>query len=79
MIAIGNTSRRAEMARRKVTLICAVIGAVVIAVAGTLITYSCSNLVLYSSEAATVILYNPRASSARHLPSTPSTLLATAT
>jgi hypothetical protein len=41
MIALGNTSRRAEMAERgKVTLICAVIGAVVIAVAGTLITSS---------------------------------------
>ena len=41
MIAVGNTSRRAEMAERgKVTLICAVIGAVVIAVAGTLITSS---------------------------------------
>jgi hypothetical protein len=41
MIALGNTSRRAEMAERgKVTLICSVIGAVVIAVAGTLITSS---------------------------------------
>jgi hypothetical protein len=41
MIALGNTSRRAEMAERgKVTLICAVLGAVVIAVAGTLITSS---------------------------------------
>lgn len=41
MIAVGNTSRRAEMAERgKITLICAVIGAVVIAVAGTLITSS---------------------------------------
>lgn len=41
MIAVGNTSRRAELAERgKVTLICAVIGAVVIAVAGTLITSS---------------------------------------
>lgn len=41
MIALGNTSRRAEMAERgKVTLICAVIGAVVVAVAGTLITSS---------------------------------------
>lgn len=41
MIALGNTSRRAEMAERgKVTLICAVIGAVVIAVAGTLVTSS---------------------------------------
>lgn len=41
MIALGNTSRRAEMAERgKVTLICSVLGAVVIAVAGTLITSS---------------------------------------
>ena len=41
MIALGNTSRRAEMAERgKVTLICSVIGAVIIAVAGTLITSS---------------------------------------
>jgi hypothetical protein len=41
MIALGNTSRRAEMAERgKVTLICSVIGAVVVAVAGTLITSS---------------------------------------
>jgi hypothetical protein len=41
MIALGNTSRRAEMAERgKVTLISAVIGAVVVAVAGTLITSS---------------------------------------
>jgi hypothetical protein len=39
MIALGNTSRRAEMAERgKVTLICSVIGTVTIAVAGTLIT-----------------------------------------
>jgi hypothetical protein len=41
MIAVGNTSRRAEMAERgKVTLICAVIGAVIVAVAGRLITSS---------------------------------------
>jgi hypothetical protein len=41
MIALGNTSRRAELAERgKVTLICSVIGAVVIAVAGTLVTSS---------------------------------------
>jgi hypothetical protein len=41
MIAVGNTSRRAELAERgKVTLICAVIGAIVVAVAGTLITSS---------------------------------------
>jgi hypothetical protein len=41
MIAVGNTSRRAELAERgKVTLICAVIGAIVIAVGGTLITSS---------------------------------------
>ena len=41
MIALGNTSRRAEMAERgKITLICAVIGTVVIGVAGTLITSS---------------------------------------
>lgn len=41
MIAVGNTSRRAEMAERgKVTLISAVIGAIVIAIAGTLITSS---------------------------------------
>ena len=41
MIALGNTSRRAEMAERgKVTLICAVIGAVVIGGAGTLVTSS---------------------------------------
>ena len=41
MIALGNTSRRAEMAERgKVTLICSVIGTVTIAVAGTLITSS---------------------------------------
>jgi hypothetical protein len=41
MIALGNTSRRAEMAERgKVTLICAVIGAIVVAIAGTLITSS---------------------------------------
>lgn len=41
MIALGNTSRRAEMAERgKVTLICSVIGAVAVAVAGTLITSS---------------------------------------
>jgi hypothetical protein len=41
MIAVGNTSRRAEMAERgKVTLICAVLGAIVIAVGGALITSS---------------------------------------
>jgi hypothetical protein len=41
MIALGNTSRRAEMAERgKVTLICAVGGAIVIAAAATLITSS---------------------------------------
>jgi hypothetical protein len=41
MIGVGNTSRRAELAERgKVTLICAVIGAVIVAVAGTLISSS---------------------------------------
>ncbi|MBR7827552.1 hypothetical protein KDK95_14635 [Actinospica sp. MGRD01-02] len=41
MIALGNTSRRAEMAERgKVTLICAVIGTIVIGVGGTLVTSS---------------------------------------
>ncbi len=38
MIAVGNTSRRAELAERgKVTLICALIGAVVVAIAGALV------------------------------------------
>jgi hypothetical protein len=41
MIALGNTSRRAEMAERgKVTLFSSVIGAVIVAVAVTLITSS---------------------------------------
>lgn len=41
MIAVGNTSRRAEMAERgKVTLICAVLGSVIVAIAGTLISSS---------------------------------------
>jgi uncharacterized protein (DUF697 family) len=41
MIALGNTSRRAEMAERgKVTLLSSVIGAVIVAVAVTLITSS---------------------------------------
>ena len=41
MIALGNTSRRAEMAERgKVTLICVVVAAVVIGGAGTLVTSS---------------------------------------
>ena len=41
MIPLGNTSRRAEMAERgKVTLICAVLGALIIAEAGHLITSS---------------------------------------
>jgi hypothetical protein len=41
MIALGNTSRRAEMAERgKVTLFSSVIGAVVVGVAVTLITAS---------------------------------------
>lgn len=38
MIAVGNTSRRAELAERgKVTLICALIGAVIVAVGGALV------------------------------------------
>lgn len=41
MIALGNTSKRAEMAERgKVTLICAVLGSVVIALAITLTSAS---------------------------------------
>ncbi|WP_194909741.1 hypothetical protein [Catenulispora rubra] len=41
MIALGNTSRRAEMAERgKVTLFSSVIGAVVVALAVTLVTAS---------------------------------------
>ncbi|MEY9894799.1 hypothetical protein ABIA31_008487 [Catenulispora sp. MAP5-51] len=41
MIALGNTSRRAEMAERgKVTLFSSVIGAVIVGVAVTLITAS---------------------------------------
>ena len=41
MIPLGNTSRRAEMAERgKVTLICAVIGAIIVGGAGKLVTSS---------------------------------------
>ncbi len=41
MIPIGNTSRRGELAERgKTTLICAVIGSVIVAIACSLITSS---------------------------------------
>ncbi len=41
MIAVGNTSRRAELAERgKVTMICAVLGAIVVAIGGSLVSSS---------------------------------------